>query len=83
LPDKLLVQNAACCALSRQELSAEAALVAQLKERLEETRQAVKEERTLADRLRAEAKSSSDSLSRKVSKESPSRLARPCSLASA
>lgn len=52
--------------MSRKELSAEAALVAQLKERLGETQRAVKEERTLADRLRAEAKTSSDSLSRKV-----------------
>ena len=52
------------------EVSAEAARAAQLKARLELTQQAVGEERSQADRLVAEAKASSDDLSRKVSRPS-------------
>lgn len=52
--------------MCRNELSAEAALAAKLKEQLEETEKAVSEERSLADKLRAEAKATSDSMARKV-----------------
>lgn len=63
MPRGVIVDSTYSC---RQELSQEARLVADLRERLQETQEAVDEERSLAEKLRAEAKASSDSMSRKV-----------------